>query len=107
MSRIRTPKPFANEDWNKFRSLEGMVRLALIAVWDPIGVFGYPQTLDEYDSYVLPVVRLLIAGATVDEIEAHLKKVRVGMSIGSNTWTVRQDRLTAEILIAASRKFAA
>jgi len=54
-------KPFSNQDWDKFRSLEGMVRLVLITVWDPIGVFGLSQTLDEYDNYVLGVVASSLA----------------------------------------------
>ena len=42
----RKAKPLPGIDWVPFQSLEGMVRLALITNWDPIGVFGYPGTLD-------------------------------------------------------------
>ena len=52
-----------------------MVRLILITTWDPIGVFGVPATLDDYDNYVLPIIEPLIEGATIDEVEAILYSI--------------------------------
>jgi len=69
-------------DWEPFNSFEGMVRLVLSVCWDPIGVFGHRNTLDEYDSYVKAVCDLLLAGAGADEIRDHLLSVetqRIGI----------------------------
>ena len=35
-----------------------MVRLVLSVVWDPIGVYGYKQTLGECDSYAAMILEL-------------------------------------------------
>jgi hypothetical protein len=32
-----------------------MVKLILLWVWDPIGVRGIEEAVDEYDNYALPV----------------------------------------------------
>lgn len=93
-------KSFSNQDWDKFRSLEGMVRLVLITVWDPIGVFGSPQDLDEYDDYVLGVVGLLLRRAVFDEIEAHFHHIHETMMGGFklNERGSHRMRVAAEIL---------
>ncbi len=46
------------------------VQEILHADWDPIGC-GVP--LDEYDSYVWPVLKLLTANATREEIASYLR----------------------------------
>lgn len=96
MSKI---KSLSNQDWDKFRSLEGMVRLVLITVWDPIGVFGSSYSLDEYDNYVLGVVGHLLKGATVDEIESHLHHIQeTMMGFELNERGRLRERVAAEIL---------
>ena len=99
-------KPFQNKDWDAFRSLEGMVRITLIAVWDPIGIFGHAQTLNEYDNFVLPIVWLLKSDASIEQLERHLRQVHQEiMGIRMNNWTTRADRLAVETLVQAFKNF--
>jgi hypothetical protein len=43
--------------------------------WDPIGVRGIPEALDEYDSYAPPVLELLERGSQNEEVAAYLGRV--------------------------------
>jgi hypothetical protein len=61
-------------DWKPFESLEGHVRLILLVDWDPLGVFGNPEAMDEYDSYVQTVASKLAAGASAADIRHLLDK---------------------------------
>lgn len=98
--RKRKVKPFANKDWDPFRSLAGMVRLVLITTWDPIGVFGYPQTLNEYDRYVPPVVELLSKGPSVKELEELLFSMHAEkMVFRLNDVAKGRFRLAAEAIV--------
>jgi hypothetical protein len=40
-----------------------MVRVVLLWAWDPIGVRGVPEAVDEYDSYAPAILELLEIGA--------------------------------------------
>jgi hypothetical protein len=62
----------SRNDWRPFADLHGMVRLVLIVDWDPIGVFGHPRALDEYDSYAEGIVSLMQVGASSEAVAAHL-----------------------------------
>jgi hypothetical protein len=44
----------------------------LLRHWDPIGIKDEPQAQNEYDSYVGGVYRLLVSGASAEEIAKHL-----------------------------------
>ena len=70
MNRMRNPG-----DWQPFCSLRGVVRLILLVDWDPIGVFGSLDALNEYDSYASGVCKLLEAGATREKLIAHLDHI--------------------------------
>jgi len=51
--------------------------------WDPIGVSGIPEAVDEYDAYIPNVHKLLTERASLDEIQNYLFVVvseRMGMS---------------------------
>ena len=83
----RKAKPLPGIDWVPFQSLEGMVRLALITNWDPIGVFGYPGTLDEYDNYVPEIVELLNQKASAQDMERSLRSLaesKMGVHLTEN-----------------------
>lgn len=69
----RHPRRGPQPGWEHFASLQGLVRLVLCVDWDPIDLFGVIQVLDEYDSYAAQVRALLEAGATVEELTAHLR----------------------------------
>lgn len=66
------------EDWIPFQSLTGMVRLILIVDWDPIGVFGHRNTLNEYDSYVSTVVMKLEEGVGIEVLADCLVELERG-----------------------------
>ena len=56
--------------------------LEVLREWDPIDVSSYCNQ-DEYDSYAPPIVRLLDAGASVDDLVRHMTAiVTEGMGIG-------------------------
>jgi hypothetical protein len=48
------------------------IRELLVREWDPIGVRDVSSAQDEYDAYVGSVARLLVSGASVEKIAAHL-----------------------------------
>jgi len=47
---------------NEGGALTSLVRNALLNEWDPIGVKGIPEAVDEYDGYVAKVCELVTAG---------------------------------------------
>lgn len=101
---IREPLPPEEGlgDWAKFASFRGIVRLFLCVAWDPIGVFGAPQALDEYDRYVVPIARLIEGGASREELAAHLEKIereQMGLRPGPELQAV------AERLLWAHRRY--
>ena len=56
--------------------------MAVLRRWDPIGVIS-DENQDEYDSYSAHIVRMLDAGATVDDLVQHMRWiVTVRMEIG-------------------------
>jgi hypothetical protein len=85
------------------------VRRILIDAWDPIGVAGSPDAVDEYDAYVAPIGGHLREGATVSEVEGYLRHVReTAMGLDSPHWRSR-DHEAAERLVewyaAETRRF--
>lgn len=58
------------------------VRRVLLADWDPIGVRDLPgkyrhAAADEYDSYIDPVIRMLLAGKSKEEVADFLYDTEV------------------------------
>lgn len=49
-----------------------MVQVVLLWAWDPIGVRGIPEAVDEYDSYAPAVLELLESGASDQSIADYL-----------------------------------
>ncbi|MCW3098211.1 MAG: hypothetical protein JWL77_3829 [Chthonomonadaceae bacterium] len=64
-----------DDAWRPFSTLSGFVRLVLLIDWDPIGILGYSGAMDEYDSYVNDICRLIQEGATRDMLVAHLDRI--------------------------------
>src|SRR5437867_11803711 len=84
------------------REIESQIAEILLHDWDPIGVADEPQARDEYDSYIGGVYRLLASGASVAEIEAHLRDIEIRM--------MEYDETTRDADVAratAARKLAA
>ncbi len=78
------------------RRMERQVRDVLMNVWDPIGVKDEAACADEYDSYVGPVLGLLIRKESDEKIARHLAEIvthRMGLS-----GTARDMRPTVEAL---------
>ncbi len=47
----------------------------LLNDWDPIGVAGIPEAVDEYDSYALHLHGMLAAGTTAEAVAEYLNWV--------------------------------
>ncbi len=47
----------------------------LLNDWDPIGVAGIPEAVDEYDSYALHLHGMLTAGTSVETVAEYLNWV--------------------------------
>lgn len=52
-----------------------MVRVVLLWAWDPIGVRGIPEAVNEYDSYAAAVLQMLETGASIRQIAEYLTGV--------------------------------
>jgi len=52
-----------------------MIRVVLLWVWDPIGVRGIPEAVDEYDSYAQAVLQKLETGASDQCVADYLTSV--------------------------------
>ena len=66
----------------RVKALQRPVGEILHHVWDPIGVAGFPQARDEYDSYVAQVVGRLAQGAdegTIIEFLSEIGRQRMGL----------------------------
>jgi hypothetical protein len=53
-------------------SLRDIVGRILLNDWDPIGVRGVAQAQDEYDQYVTPIARMIVAGESASALSNYL-----------------------------------
>ena len=68
---------------NKFKKVLKMkdhkiileIRSVLINDWDPVKIGENPNLIDEYDSYIGLIIKVLIQNSTVDEIVELLKRI--------------------------------
>jgi hypothetical protein len=57
----------------------------LIDEWDPIGVKGIPEAIDEYDSYIGRIYQILTGSRSADELGECLATIeREKMGIGTS-----------------------
>ena len=62
-----------------------MVRIILHWAWDPIGVRGIPEAIDEYDTYAPKVLEMLRSGGSDQDVGAYLTSiVRDRMELRTN-----------------------
>jgi hypothetical protein len=66
----------SKDDWKPFSNLEGQCRLVLAVDWDPLGVFGLPGSLGQYDRYVAGLLELLHARAPHSRICNYLRSIQ-------------------------------
>ncbi len=85
-------------DWTPFSSLLGHIRLILLVDWDPIGVFGIPEAMGQYDDYALGVLGLLSNGSNEADIVEHLKQIEV------NAMCIVGDRLQRQLVAQKLKK---
>lgn len=64
-------------DMTQLDSLRGIVGRILLNDWDPIGVRGVAQAQDEYDQYVAPVARMIIAGESASALSNYLLGIEI------------------------------
>lgn len=63
------------EDWSRFATPLGFIRLVLLVDWDPIGIFGEVRAMDEYDRYAVEVYDLLCQDTPHHKIADYLRTV--------------------------------
>jgi hypothetical protein len=63
------------------RNGAGELRRLVMESWDPIGVSGVPQAVDEYDSCLGPIAQRLREGASPEQIADYLATVRGSMGL--------------------------
>lgn len=70
---------------NFTKSDNATIREILLNSWDPIGVNGGPEAIDEYDSYIPRIWRLVSSGASIAEIVAELQRIQTDeMGLAAN-----------------------
>lgn len=77
-------------DWHLWYKRRGgrQLRTLLMDNWDPIGVRGVPEAIDEYDSYVSRIATSLRGGADVRQVSAMLGALRTdAMDLGAEPET--------------------
>jgi hypothetical protein len=94
---------------NRFqaRKNRARVREVLMREWDPIGISGVPEAVDEYDTYAdKAYAMLMVERASAEAISAYLFDVATShMGISSlGTLAERSDR-TAKVLVAMRPEF--
>jgi hypothetical protein len=55
--------------------LHAAIRDMLLRDWDPIGIGGVPEALDEYDAYTTPIAGMLASGKPIPDISAYLCRI--------------------------------
>lgn len=65
-------------DWYAWYKSRGgsQLRVLLMDLWDPIGVRGVPEAIDEYDTYAGRIANSIRAGADVGDVAAMLSDAR-------------------------------
>ncbi len=59
----------------RWRQIRGEIRHLLLTKWEPIGVRHIPEAQNEYDSYIFGVYKLLVFGASEQEIADYLYEI--------------------------------
>lgn len=82
-------------------SLSKRISTILLKEWDPIGVKDSPKAFDEYDSYVMPLYKMLIDKKTHQDIFEYLVWVE-SEQMGLSTVDQRNTQIVAQKLKALS-----
>jgi hypothetical protein len=68
---------------------------------DPVGTYGIPEALSEYDGYTGKIANLLRGGATEDDLVRHLGGLMDGFGLPVQ---IAQDRVAAAQILAWYRQ---
>src|SRR5438105_13500422 len=79
--------------------IQDSIRQVLFRDWDPIGVNDNPQLVDEYDSYIAPVYRILSGSRSEDDLIECLYRTEHDQ-IGTGCESSEQLRPVARKLLA-------
>lgn len=94
---------------NKYQSRENRARVreVLMREWDPIGVSGVPEAVDEYDRYVGTVyVMLMDHRATAEAIATYLLGIATHhMSPSAHALLAERSSRAATILVGLRPEF--
>jgi hypothetical protein len=94
---------------NKYQSRESRTRIREIMMrdWDPIGVAGVPEAVDEYARYVAQVYLMLMEQRTsVEVITSYLFDIATkNMGLSNSAELAECSRRTALALVAARTDF--
>ncbi len=66
--------------------IQDAIRQVLFRSWDPIGVNSNPRLMDEYDSYVPRIYRVLVGSRSEDaliEVLYHIERDQIGTACES------------------------
>jgi len=89
--------------------IQESIRKILVEEWDPIGIEGIREAIDEYDAYIGPLYRMLVDGGTVDEIKnflADIERSKINIVTSDETRRHVADdllRLQAELAGSSSK----
>ena len=80
-------------------SLYKRISVILLKEWDPIGVQNFPEAFNEYDSYVMPLYKMLIDKKSHQDILEYLVWVE-SEQMGLSTVDKQHTQLIAQKLKA-------
>ena len=70
---------------DRAKKYHNAIRKILMDDWDPIGVKGIPEAIDEYDSYISKIYKLLIHHESEESIFRYLWEVETNyMGLSGN-----------------------
>ena len=84
--------------------IQESIRQVLFHEWDPIGVKGYSNAVDEYDSCIAPVYRILAGNRSEDELLDFLYATERD-TLGASCKNREQLRPVARKLLTISVRF--
>lgn len=86
-----TPRPW------RVSAIQDSIRKVLIDEWDPIGVRGVPEAVDEYDAYIGRIYRILSGSRSHADIVECLARIERDEMCLSTSEEVR-DRVAVKLL---------
>lgn len=100
--KLMNSKPADGRTRTKSRSealeIRDSIRQVLLQDWDPVGVNDIPECVDEYDSYIARVYRILVGSRSVADLVDLLKRIAVEEMAVSSGGTEKLKSVAAKLL---------